>query len=87
MSVEEIRKIVKEGKAVIGTSRVVKGLKLGKITKVFITSNCPLKIKKDIKHYAGISGAKVVQLKQPNTELGVLCKKPFSISVLGTKGA
>jgi large subunit ribosomal protein L30e len=87
MSVEEIRKIVKEGKAVIGTKEVLKGLKLGKVKKVFITRNCPLRVKKDIKHYAEMDEVEVVKLKQPNDELGVLCKKPYSISVLGLKGA
>ena len=87
MSVEEIRKVVKEGKAVIGTDSVVKGLKLGKINKVFITRNCPISVKKSIKHYASIAQVDVVQLKVPNDELGVLCKKMFSISVLGIKGA
>ena len=83
MSVEEIRKIIKEGKAIIGTSEVIKGLKLGKVSKVYLSSNCPLRVKKDIKHYAEISNVDVVQLKQPNDELGVLCKKQFSISILG----
>ncbi len=87
MSVEEIRKVVKEGKAVIGTDSVVKGLKLGKINKVFLTLNCPIAVKKSIKHYASIAQVDVVQLKVPNDELGVLCKKMFSISVLGVKGA
>ena len=88
MMIEEIRKIVKEGKAVIGTKEVLSQLKLGKISKVYVTANCPEKIKKDIEHYAGLSDAKIVQLDQPNDELGVVCKKPFSISVLGlAKGA
>ena len=87
-SISEIRKIIKQGKAAIGTNEVMKKLKLGKISKVYVTSNCPLPVKKDVKYYAGLSGAEVVQLKQPNDELGVLCKKPFAISVLGlVKGA
>lgn len=88
MMIEEIRKMVKEGKAVVGTREVLKQLKLGKISKVYITVNCPERVKKDVENYASLSGATVVQLDQPNDELGVLCKKPFSISVLGlAKGA
>ena len=76
------------GKAVIGTKEVVKNLRLGKLSKVFLTINCPAKVKEDIKHYAKLTGAEVIQLKQPNDELGVLCKKQFSISMLGLiKGA
>ncbi len=86
--IDEIRKIIKDQKAVVGTKEVIKNLKLGKITKVYVTTNCPEDVKEDIMHYADISKAEVVQLKQPNDELGVLCKKPYSISVLGlVKGA
>ena len=87
-AVDEIKKIIKEEKAVIGTKEVIKNLKLGKVEKVYLTSNCPAGVKKDVRYYAKLSGANVVQLKQPNDELGMLCKKPYSISVLGLlKGA
>ncbi|MBR9691294.1 50S ribosomal protein L30 [Candidatus Woesearchaeota archaeon] len=86
--IDDIKKIIKEGKAVIGTNDVMKSLKLGKISKVYITINCPDSVKDDIKYYASLSGAEVVQLKQPNDELGIVCKKPFAISVIGLiKGA
>ena len=86
--VDEIKAIVKEGKAVIGTGQVFQQMKLGKIAKVFVTVNCPDGVKEDIRTYAQLGDVEVVQLKQPNDELGVLCKKPFSISVLGLrKGA
>lgn len=87
-AIDDIKVGLKEKKAVIGTERVIKGLKTGKIAKVFITSNCPEEVKKDIEYYSGLCGAAVVQLAQPNDELGIICKKPFSISVLGIlKGA
>ena len=84
----DIKKIIKEGNILIGTKEVIKSLKLGKIEKVFLSFNCPADVKKDIKYYAKISKAEVVQLKQPNDELGILCKKPYFVSVLGqVKGA
>ena len=87
-AIDDIKKIIKEEKAIVGTKEVIKNLKLGKIAKVYVTSNCPAEVKGDIKRYASLSKVEVVQLKQPNDELGVLCKKPFSISVLGlAKGA
>jgi len=85
MSIAEVKKIVKEGKALVGTDNVMKELKLGKLSKVFVTANCPAKVKEDIKHYAKLAKTEVVQLKVPNDELGVVCKKPFSISVLGLR--
>lgn len=88
-AIEEIKTALKtKGKVVIGTARTIKNLKLGRLEKVFLTSNCPKSVKEDIKYYAKLSNAKVVQLKQPNDELGIICRKPFAISVLSiTKGA
>lgn len=78
----EIKKMLKSGNMVIGTERTVKSLRLGKIQKVFLSSNCPAKVEKDINYYAGLSGAEPYKLDYQNDELGVICKKPFSISVL-----
>lgn len=77
----EIRKLLEAKKIVMGTDEVMKLLKLGKVAKVFVTVNCPDSTKEDIEKYARISKAEVVQLDIPNEELGVVCKKPFSISV------
>ena len=82
-SLEEIKKAIKEKKAVIGTKEVEKALKLAKIKKVYLTSNCPEKVKENIKYYAKIAEIEVEEIKKANDELGVLCKKPYSISVLG----
>ena len=84
----EIKKILKSGNVLLGTERTVKGLRLGKVEKVLVSSNCPARVEKDINYYAGLSGAETHKLEYPNDELGVICKKPFSISVLAVvKGA
>ena len=86
-SIVEIKNALKAKKAIIGTGRVVKQLKLGKLEKIFLTSNTPDDVKETIKRYSKLNKTKIVQLKQPNEELGTICKKPFAISVLGIKGA
>ena len=78
----EIKKLLKEKKLVIGTERTLKNLKLGRVDKVIVTSNCPEKLQKDIKYYAGLGKAEVIKVKYPNEELGIMCRKPFAISVL-----
>ena len=84
----EIKKLLKSGNVILGTERAVKGLKLGKIDKVFVSSNCPSRSENDLNYYARLSGAELHKLEYPNDELGVICKKPFSISVLAVvKGA
>ena len=84
----EIKKMLKTGNLILGTERAMKNLRLGKIEKVMVSLNCPAKVEKDIGYYAGLAGAEVQKLDYQNDELGVICKKPFSISVLAVvKGA
>ena len=65
-----------------------KFVKLGKVQKVLMSSNCPARIESNINYYAGLSGAELYKLDYPNDELSVICKKPFAISVLALlKGA
>ena len=84
----ELKKIVKAGNVILGTEKAVKSLRLGKVEKIMLSSNCPAKIEKDINYYAGLTGTETHKLDFPNDELGIICKKPFSISVLAVvKGA
>jgi large subunit ribosomal protein L30e len=78
-----IRKLVGTPKLVIGTERTIKALKLGRIEKIYLASNCVEDVERDIQHYGKLSKASVLKLNYPNDELGMLCKKPFSISIIG----
>lgn len=80
--INELRKLMKQKGLIVGTDRTLRGLKLGKIKKVYLSSNCAEKTSRTIEHYSKLCKAVVVRLKYPNDELGILCKKPFSISVL-----
>ena len=81
--VAEIKKLVKEERIVIGADETIKGLRTGRFEKIYLASNCSDKIKEDISHYADIAGVEVVDTGVANDELGDVCKKPFSISVMG----
>ena len=81
-NISEIRKLVKQKNIIIGTDRTLKNLKLGKIKTIYLSSNCSEKTKETIAHYSKLSKASIIKLKYPNDELGILCKKSFSISVL-----
>ncbi len=83
--INKIRTAINKKKAVIGTDRTLKNLKLGKVVIVFLSRNCPESVKEDVSYYAGLSKTEIVQLPYANNELGVVCKKPFSISVLSIK--
>lgn len=81
MTAIELRKLINDKKAVLGTERVVKLLSAGKLSKVFITKNCPKEVRARIKDFSG--SAQLVELESTNEELGAMCKKPFHISVFG----
>ena len=82
ISATEIKKMLKAGNFIIGTERTIKNLKLGRVQKVLVSSNCPVGVENDINYYAGLSGAETHKLDYPNDELSIICKKPFYISVL-----
>ena len=68
----EIKKMVKSGGVLLGTQRTIKGLRLGKIEKVLVSSNCPARVEKNISYYAGLSGAEMHKIDYPNDELGII---------------
>ncbi len=78
MSLDELKKALKEKTIVFGTERTLKNLKLGKTKKVFLASNCPDKIREEITGY----DVEIIELKEPNTEIALICKRPHDISVL-----
>jgi len=78
----DIKKIIKTKNLVIGTARTIKNLKLGRVEKIIISSNCTEGVINNLNYYAGLSKAETVKVNYPNDELGIICKKPFSISVL-----
>jgi ribosomal protein L30E len=82
-SLSDIKKEIKSKKTAIGTNSVLKNLKLKNIEKIYIASNCSDKARKDIEKYSKIMNVPLVFLKQPNDELGIVCKKQYSISMLG----
>ena len=79
--VEEIRSLIDEGKLIIGTDRTLKALRNGKVKKVFLSSNVSENSKSEIVHLAKIADVDVVDVDESNEELGVLCRKPFAVSV------
>jgi len=79
---EELKDALKEKKVTIGTERTIKNLKMNRLKKVYISSNCKKEVKEDIEHYCKIYNIPLIALKENNEELGILCKKPFNISVL-----
>lgn len=79
----EIRKLIAAKKAVLGTEQAIKQLKAGKLVKVYLASNCAPKTRETIKRYCSLGKVECSELSLPSEEVGVSCKKLFSISVIG----
>lgn len=84
-NLEEIKKLTGQSRFIIGTKRSIDLLKLGKLEKIFMSSNCPDSVKSDIKRYCGLGSCECVELGIPNVELGALCKRRHHISVAGVQ--
>ena len=81
--VAEFKKFQAANKLVIGQEEAVKLLRQGTAQKIFLASNCDPQVKEDINQYCKVGNIECVELSQSNDEIGVLCRKPFAISVVG----
>lgn len=82
---DDLRNAVNEKKIIIGSKQAIKNLKLKNVKLVFMASNCPDNIKKDIEYYSKLTGIKAENFDGTAKQLGVFCGKPFSIAVLAIK--
>ena len=80
---QDLKKALEENKVTFGLERTMKGIKNNSLKNIVIASNCPKDIKEEFDHNISITKAKLHNLNKTNEEMGVLCKKPFSILVLG----
>ena len=80
---KEIAENLKAGKLIVGSKSTIKGIRKGTVKKVFLAKNAPELIAEDIEHYCKLTEVEVERLDVECDELGVVCKKPFMISVVG----
>ncbi|MBU5689808.1 MAG: 50S ribosomal protein L30e [Candidatus Aenigmatarchaeota archaeon] len=82
-----IREKVKKKEVVIGYNNVIKILKTGKPKMIVLANNIPQDRKDIIIHNAKIAKVEVKEFDNDNVNLGLVCGKPFSVSVLAIKGS
>lgn len=82
MSVEQLKKALKEEKCTFGLNQTVKNIKLGKAHTIFLANDCKALEREKILHYKKIGKLQVMDLEINGQEVGALSKKQFSISVL-----
>lgn len=85
----DIEKIVKNAveakKAIIGADRAMKALDSGELSAVVIASNCPKALEERLAHRATLSSVTLHKFSGTSSGLGSICKKPFSVLVVGVK--
>jgi ribosomal protein L30E len=82
MSLEELKKAIKENELTLGSNQTLDKIKTGKVKTIYITTDCREVVRKDILQLSKVSDIKVNVLEISGSELGTLCKKQFSVSVL-----
>jgi large subunit ribosomal protein L30e len=86
MTVEdEIKAALAKDSILTGTRSVVKALKAGKVKTAVIASNAPEEVRKDLEHYAKVSGVPLHTFNGTGKQLGVFLGKPFPIAALAIK--
>lgn len=81
----QLRKVLATDKIILGTDRTFKEMRKGGVSTVYVCSNAPKTVRADLAHYSKVGGVDVVELSIPNDELGTVCRKQFSVSMLSVR--
>ncbi len=82
MTSAELKKVVGDKKMLIGATKTVAEMKKGNVKKIFLAANCDVKTRATIESNAKVLSVDVAQVEVSSEEMGVLVKKPFSVSVI-----
>jgi large subunit ribosomal protein L30e len=75
----------KTGKIQLGINSALKSAKTRKAKLILLASNCPQKVRDDIKYYSALSKIPVSIYNGNSLDLGAVCGKPFEVSALTIK--
>lgn len=83
MNIEKsIRTAVDTGKVSFGERETLKALRAGSLKMAIVAANCRPDVKEDALRHAGINNVFVYEYLGSSLELGSICGKPFTISML-----
>jgi large subunit ribosomal protein L30e len=80
-----IQSVVKSGRAFYGSNQAIKAIKSGRIVALILSSNCPTESRKKLEKYATQSSVPVINYAGTGRDLGIACRKPFSVSILAVR--
>ena len=82
MSLADLKNVLKSEKITIGSKEVLRKLRAGEVKKVFLASTCSQIVRNTIKRHASLKKIEVVELTVPSSEVVLMCKKNFPVSIL-----
>lgn len=83
MSLEQLRNAVKGEKITFGSKEVLKKLRQGAAKKIFLATTCPQQIRDTVKRYTLLQKkTEVIELPIPSSEVALICKKNYPVSIL-----
>ena len=77
-----IRVAVDTGKVILGSNKSIQAIKLGNGELVVMAANAPKTLKEDVEVYSKLSEIPVHIFDGSSVDLGSICGKPFTVSVL-----
>ncbi|MEM5793380.1 MAG: 50S ribosomal protein L30e [Candidatus Aenigmatarchaeota archaeon] len=82
-----IKDAVKDKRVIIGYNRVMREIKTKKPRMVVTANNIPRNRLENIIYNAKIAKVEVFEYPDDSLNLGLICGKPFTVSVLAIKGS
>jgi len=81
--VSELKKLLTDEKLVLGSERTLKLLRDKRLEKVYLASTCDHAVREQVEHLAGVQDVQIEVLTKTADEIGVICRRPFAVSVVG----
>lgn len=82
---KDIAELIKKGKTVLGSRSVIRQAKGSNLSAVYMASNCPEEMKKQLAVYAALGNFTIHRLEANSVVLGEICGKPFTTLALGVR--
>ncbi len=78
----ELKNLIKTGKYTLGANTTLRAIASGKAKMIIIAENAPPELRERALYYAKLGDIPVLVFKGTSHDLGVICGKPFKISMI-----
>jgi len=82
MSVDQLKKAIKDETLTYGQNKTLAGIKLGKVKAVFLATDCNPDAKGAVREYGKHTQIEVVELDINSAEVAALCKRQHPVGIL-----